>query len=96
MPTVLAPNGIPLLQLYLLVALPAEILRCRTSVVHGGTEGGAGGGAGGSASGSGLARAGGDRGDVDFVGRHFYLIGTRFGLVFEGFGRFDKWWDGGL
>lgn len=71
MPTVLAPNGITLLQLHLLVALPTEILRCRTSVVDGGTEGGAGSGTGGG----GLAGASGVRRSISFMGCHVGEIG---------------------
>jgi len=80
MPTILATNRIPFLQLHLLIALPTEILRCGTSFVDGGTEGGAGGGA----SGGGLAGADEEGGDVSFVGCHVGVLGMRFGGGFGG------------
>ncbi len=77
MPTILATNWIPLLELHLLVALATEILRCGTSVVDGGAEGGAGGGAGGG----GLAGTNVEGRSVGFVGCHLGGLGLRFGGV---------------
>ncbi len=80
MSTVLATDRIPLLELHLLVALPAEILRCGTSFVYGGAEGGPGGGAGGG----GLAGTNVEGRSVGFVGCHFGGLGLRFGCGFGG------------